>query len=59
MQRVYIIHFFIFDVLCLQRVVERSRLKSSVLAVKAEKLEDVHSLKQELLEKDAVVAELK
>jgi len=30
-----------------------------MLAVKAEKLQDVHSLKQELLEKDAVVAELK
>jgi len=43
----------------LQRIVERSRLKSCMLAVKAEKLQDVHSLKQELLEKDAVVAELK
>lgn len=35
----------------------RSRLKSSILAVKAEGLQDVHFLKQELLEKDAVIAE--
>ena len=43
----------------LQRVVERSRLKSSILAVKADGLQDAHSLKQELAEKDALIAELK
>ena len=58
MRCVYVVHF---SSLCcfLQRVVKRSQLKSSVLAVKAENLQDVHSLKQELLEKDAVIAELK
>jgi len=42
-----------------KRVVERSRLKSSILAVKADGLQDAHSLKQELAEKDALIAELK
>ena len=43
----------------LQKVVERSQLKSSVLAVKAEELQDVCSLKQDLAERDALIAELK
>ena len=42
-----------------QRVAERSRLKSSILAVKTEKLQDAHSLIQELVEKDAEIAELR
>lgn len=40
-----------------KKIVMRSRLKSSILAVKAEGLQDVHYLKQELLEKDVVIAE--
>jgi len=42
-----------------KKVVERSQLKSSVLAVKAEELQDVCSLKQDLAERDALIAELK
>ena len=43
----------------MQRVVERSRLKSSILAVKAERLNDASALREELLEKDATITELK
>lgn len=42
-----------------KRVVERSRLKSSILAVKAERLNDACALREELLEKDATITELK
>ena len=42
----------------MQRVVERSRLKSSVLAVKAEGLQQISALRHELAEKDALIAEL-
>lgn len=41
-----------------KKVVEQSRLKSSVLAVKAKGLQQIPALKQELAEKDAVIAEL-
>ncbi|KAG2577610.1 hypothetical protein PVAP13_6NG192400 [Panicum virgatum] len=42
-----------------KKIVLRSRLKSSILAIKAEGLQEVHALKQELAEKDAVIADLK
>lgn len=41
-----------------KKVVLRSRLKSSILAVKSEGLQQVPVLKQELAEKDAIIAEL-
>ena len=42
----------------MQRVILRSWVKSSILAVKSERLQQVPVLKQELEEKDAVIAEL-
>jgi len=41
-----------------QRVILRSRLKSSILAVKYERLQLIPVLKQELAEKDAIIVEL-
>ena len=49
------LHDFFLDWYLMQRVVERSRLKSPILAVKAERLNDACALREELLEKDATI----
>ena len=43
----------------MQRVILRSWVKSSILAVKSERLQQVPVLKQELEEKDVAIAELR